>query len=430
MQENALFRAKCRTITQRRTKQPMKGLQAAAATILLAYGAICAAPCRSQVDTSMLKPEEFAILAWGGVPADAAQMRGIREAGCNLAGIVPQVNLDLVRDAGLKCFVTSGETHVSDENARLPDDEIETRVKALVASVAAHPAVFGYYLRDEPGASAFDGLGRWTRAFEKASPGVPSYINLFPNYASPAQLGVPTYEEYLERYLATVKPPVLCYDHYALMDDGTLRHGYFQNLEAVRAAALKHSVPFWNVVLSNAHFHYAEPSPAGLRFQAYTTLAYGGRGIAYFTYFAPEIGNYRLAPVDQFGDRTPTWDMLRNVNLQIHRLGPAYLKLKSVNVFHHPNVPEGCSAIATAKHVAEVTGGDLLVGEFEDADGNPWAMVVNKDLHRSTAFSIRFRAPGAVRMVNPYTGAESSWVGENNWLAAGQGMLMRPAAAR
>ena len=42
-------------------------------------------------------------------------------------------------------------------------------------------------------------------------------------------------------------------------------------------------------------------------------MAYGGRGIQCFTYFAPEIGNYRLAAIDQFGNRTQTWDMLRRV---------------------------------------------------------------------------------------------------------------------
>ncbi|MDR1455287.1 MAG: hypothetical protein LBJ01_06525 [Tannerella sp.] len=60
------------------------------------------------------------------------------------------------------------------------------------------------------------------------------------------------------------------------------------------------------------HYHYAEPSPA--------TLAYSGKGIGYYTHCAREAGNYRLAPVDQFGYRTKTWEMMRNLNLQIHAL--------------------------------------------------------------------------------------------------------------
>jgi hypothetical protein len=162
-----------------------------------------------------------------------------------------------------------------------------------------------------------------------------------------------------------------------------------------------------------------------LRFQAYTTLAYGGRGLGYFTYASPTSGNYRLAPLDQFGHKTPTWDMLRNVNLQVHALAPTMITLKSVGVFHHPDVPEGCRALADSQFLTELQGpGRFVVGEFEGPDGQPFVMVVNKDLHKSTHFGIKFRQAGTIMQTNSYTGQTSAWRGENNWLAAGQGMLL------
>lgn len=372
----------------------------------------------------MLKPEEFAVLPWGGTPGDEAALNEIRECGFNLAGFVAPDDLDKVSKAGLKCLVLDGSSHVSDAVVQLDEAEIAKRVDALTARTAKHPAVYGYYLRDEPSAGAYPGLGRWAAAYKKAAPEMLPYINLLPNYASAGQLGTPTYDEYLESFVQTVKPKFISYDHYALMDDGSLRGGYYQNLEAVRKAALKHDLPFWNIVLSNSHFRYAEPTPAGFRFQLYTTLAYGGRGISYFTYFAPKIGNYRLAPIDQFGNKTPTWDMLRQVNLELHKLGPTYITLKSVNVFHHPNVPDGCSGIGTSKYLASVSGDDLLVGEFEGPGGVPYAMVVNKSLHISTAFGVQFKEPGQVMRVSAYTGSTDPWVGEDCWLAPGQGMLL------
>ncbi|MCC6728317.1 MAG: hypothetical protein IT208_03160 [Chthonomonadales bacterium] len=400
----------------------MRGCLVAIAAML----ALCCAAAGAQPagKDARVRPEDFAILPWGWTPGDAATLAEIRACGFNLAGFVAPESLDLVRDAGLKGIVSEASTHVGDAEAGLEQAEIDKRVRALVDRVGKHEAVFGYYLRDEPGAGAFPGLGRWADAYARIAPGALAYINLFPNYASPAQLGAPDYDAYLERFVEAVHPRFLSYDHYALMDDGSLRAGYFQNLEATRAAALRHGIPFWNIVLSNAHFHYAEPTEAGLRFQLYTTLAYGARGISYFTYLAPDSGNYRLAPIDQFGSKSPTWEMLRRVNLQIHRLAPTYLQLKSVGVFHHPNVPEGCAGIATSKLVAEIEGGDLLVGEFEGPANRPYIIIVNKDLHRSTAFSVRFKEPGAVMQVNAYTGGERPWAGENNWLAAGQGMLL------
>ncbi|MHB8863065.1 MAG: hypothetical protein ACYC6N_11715 [Pirellulaceae bacterium] len=370
-------------------------------------------------------PEDFAILAWSWVSDDADTLRQIHECGFNLAGFVAPKSLDAVAAAGLKAIVSEGATHVGDDKADRTAQQVLEEIRPLVEQTVAHPATFGYYLRDEPNARMFPALARYAAAYRQTAPQTRPYINLFPNYASAQQLGTETYQEHLEQYITTVQPPFVSYDHYALMEDGSLRGGYFTNLEAVRSAALAHNLPFWNIVLSNAHFTYAEPSPAGLRFQAYTTLAYGGRGISYFTYVSPNSGNYRLAPIDQFGNKTPTWEMLRNVNLQIHALAPTMITLKSVGVFHHPDVPEGCRALADSPYVAEITGsGRFVVGEFTGPDETPFVMVVNKDLHESTSFGVRFKPAGKIFQTNSYTGETSEWRGENNWLAAGQGMLL------
>jgi hypothetical protein len=373
----------------------------------------------------MLAPEEFTVLPWSWTEGDKTTFRQIRECGFNLAGFVKPDALETVRKARLKAIVFDASTHVGDAEAQLDEKEIGRRVKALVKRAAKHKAAFGYYLRDEPGAGIYPGLKKWADAYRKVDPDSLLYINLFPNYASSQQMQVPSYAQYLESYVQTVRPKFISYDHYALMDDGSLRTGYFANLEAVRATALRHQIPFWNIVLSNAHFHYAEPSDGGLRFQLYTTLAYGGRGISYFTYLTPSAGNYRLAPIDQFGNRTPTWHMLRNVNLQLHCLGPVYLKLRSINVFHHPDIPEGCSGIQTSRWLEDTIRGDnLLIGEFEGVNGQPFVMVVNKDLRRSTCFHVQFRKPGRIQMVNSCSGQIEPWKGENDWLAPGQGMLL------
>ncbi len=394
------------------------------ATVLCIAAVRLDAAAPATATEATLAPEDFAILPWGGTRPDPDILREIRECGFNLAGFVRPEGLDAVAAAGLKCIVSDSRTHVGDDQAKLEDAEIARRVRELVDRVGGHPAVFGYYLRDEPSATIYSGLARWAAACRKADPRAVPYINLFPNYASPAQLGVRTYEEYVESFIQIVKPPFVSYDHYALMDDGSLRQGYFQNLETVRAAALRHKLPFWNIVLSNAHFRYAEPTEAGLRFQAYTTLAYGGRGISWFTYFSPDSGNYRLAPIDPFGHKTPTWDMLRRVNLQIHKLAPVYCTLTSVNVFHVPDVPPECRPATSSRLLDEVSGGSFVVGEFEAPDGQPCVMVVNKSLRESAAFHVRFKWPGQIMQVNAYTGVVRPWAGENNWLAPGQGMLL------
>ena len=72
------------------------------------------------------------------------------------------------------------------------------------------------------------GIGRLLPA-----PAALPYINLFPNYASPDQLGTVDYAYHVRAYLETVQPPFLSYDHYSLLEAGD-RPGYFANLEVVR----------------------------------------------------------------------------------------------------------------------------------------------------------------------------------------------------
>ena len=174
-------------------------------------------------------------------------------------------------------------------------------------------------------------------------PGVWPYINFFPNYADASQLGTKTYDEYVEKFIEVCHPPILSYDHYAIMEGGGLRGEYFANLESIRRAAVKHKLPFWQIVLSVGCLNYREPSATDMRFQVYTSLAYGARGLAYFKYFTPGAGNYRNGPIDQFGHETPMWQIMRQVNLQVGKLAPTLLKLTSDRVYHFGKVPAGCT---------------------------------------------------------------------------------------
>lgn len=366
----------------------------------------------------------FPIMAWNSPPNDLATLRRMRECGLTVAGFVPPEALDNCREAGLRAIVSDERVSGYDWND-VKADAARSRVGELVRRVREHPAVFGYYLRDEPPAGFFPGLAVVAGFIKELHPGAWPYINLFPNYATPGQLGTPDYEAYLRKFVEVCRPPVLSYDHYALFEGGGLRESYFANLEAVRRVAVENHLPFWNIVLAVAHFNYREPSAADLRFEVYTSLAYGARGIAYFTYFAPPQGNYRAAPVDQFGNETETWGRMRNVNLQVARLGPTLLKLTSDRVYHFGKVPTGCTG-PDKSSLVEAIGGAMLVGDFTHEDGARYVLVVNKDLAGSVPCQPRFRkAPSRLEMVSPYTGERVPFEGEQVWLAPGQGALLK-----
>jgi hypothetical protein len=364
-------------------------------------------------------------MAWNWAPSDAGTLEKMRECGLTVAGFVSPKALDLCHAAGLRAIVSDPRVSGYDW---LSVDPVAARknVTSLVAEVGQHPAVYGFYLRDEPSAALFPGLATVSTLIRELAPGKWPYVNLFPNYASPQQLGNATYAEHLEKFVEICKPTELSYDHYALMDDGSLRPGYWQNLEAVRGAAKKARLPFWNIVLTVAHFNYRELTAADLRFQVYTTLAYGGRGLAYFTYFAPQVGNYRMAPIDQFGNPTPAWTFMQNVNLQVHRLAPTLCHLSSDDVYHFGTPPEGCHGPGDQSLLKPTNPGEFMAGDFIHTDGSRYVMLVNKDFAKSRYCAPQFRtAPKRLRMISPYTGQPIEFSGEQQWLAPGQGVLLK-----
>jgi hypothetical protein len=367
----------------------------------------------------------FPIMAWNSAPNDSAVLKKMKEAGLTIAGFAAPSTLDACQAAGLKAIVS--DPRASDYDwAKVDESRARENISNLVAQVGTHPAVYGYYLRDEPSASMFIGLAKVANIFREASPGKWPYINLFPDYAEPWQLGTTNYSEYLERFAAICKPTIVSYDNYSLMDDGSVRGNYWSNLESVREFGKKHGCEFWNIVLSVAHFNYRELNAADFRFQAYTTLAYGGRGISYFTYFAPQVGNYRMAPIDQFGNETANWTHLRNINLQILKLAPTLLQLRSNDVYHFGTIPKGGKGPPAESLINAIDGDTFLVGEFTHADGSRYVMVVNKDLAKSRRCSPQFRAtPKQLRHVSAYTGQLTPFEGEYMWLAPGQGALLK-----
>src|SRR2546423_15705532 len=104
------------------------------------------------------------------------------------------------------------------------------------------------------------------------------------------------------------------------LKNAAVAESYYDNLLEVRRVALESGLPFWNIVSSNQiRPNTPPPSPANLLFQAYTTLAAGGKGVTWYTYYS---GGYKYSAVDDQGRRTATWSYLRMVNEQVRVLGP------------------------------------------------------------------------------------------------------------
>ena len=349
--------------------------------------------------------------------------------------------LDWLQEFGLKGMIVDPRITVT-----LPETRgWKETILQIVADYQDHPALWGYYITDEPGLDRFANLSKLVKSFQKADPEHIAYINLFPNYASPDQLGTISYQRHVEAYVDTVKPLVLSYDHYALMETGD-RPEYFPNLEVIRAEALRVGIPFMNIFLSTPHFNYRDPSAQDLRWEVYTSLAYGAKAIAYFTYLTPDVENYRNGPISIYEKVTPKYDMIRQLNLEVRNLAPWLLALKSTGIYHTGAVPAGCEGLCGCGLVAEANGSgrDLIVGEFVDSDKNPWVMVMNKDRQHAAWVTLKLHTPlkkmhevarstGQMRAIARDQGVDAFKTYEDGlvvsfWLAPADARLIRVSA--
>jgi hypothetical protein len=305
------------------------------------------------------------------------------------------------------------------------------KLDALIKKVRDHPGLEGYFLTDEPGTGAFPGLGKLVAFIRERDPAHLSYINLYPTYASKEQLGVSAdaaerakvgipsnyagvgtnaetaaaYREHLRMYLEVVRPELISYDHYHFMESGD-GHQYFLNLELIREAAIGARLPFLNIIQA-AHFDpsWRQVSKHDLRFLIYTTLAYGGRGISYFTYWGPKS----YGGLYQDGARAPLALDVAALNGELKVLGPTMLKLNSTGVYHTDPLPTGGRAIPADAPVRITGGGEFVLGFFGDLGRTTAFMVVNRD-YRKTAVA-QIVLPAGVRGVQEFGRGSGKWRG-------------------
>jgi hypothetical protein len=284
--------------------------------------------------------------------------------------------LDYCKQAGIKALIFDDRISTA---AKSP--EREKALDGVMADFASHPALFGYMLADEPGKEVFSNLAAISQYLLKKDPKHLPYINLLPNYANhPDWLG-PAYEPIVTKYISTVKPALLSWDHYRQMfgDNGD-ENWYWHNLEIVRRLCLQARIPYIQIIVSLKHMGYRECSEADLRWQVYTSLAYGSRGIIYFTYWdVPSLawaGAGAIMTLD--GKRDVKYEYVKKINHRIAKLGPTLVKLTSTGVYCTDPLPPGTRRLAAGAPVTKAEGGPLQIGCFIDRNAVEYVFVVNR----------------------------------------------------
>src|SRR5687768_6401376 len=371
--------------------------------VLLVVISICT-PCARAADapstrtTAKWDPDVFPISFWCGVPVKFISLERFQEVadagfthampGLEQGAPTTQDNLrilDYCGAVGIKAFLYDRRM----PSGFGPNGEGKAQIDAIVADYAKHPAFAGYFIGDEPGAGAFPALAQTFAYLKEKDPSHPAYVNVYPNYCPPHGLGTATYDQYVQQWLAQVKPQILCYDHYHFQTKFD-RPGFFENLRVVRREALKANVPFWQIALAINHFDYRLPTEAEKRFEAMQTLAYGGKGFMYFTYWQPGK-DWGTAIINLDGTRTHQYDEVKRINRDVQAIGKHLLKAKSTAVYE---IGQSGDTMHTGKDAFTFDGPHVTVGLFDGPQGARFAMFANRDYRNAAETRLSLETGG------------------------------------
>ncbi|NLV74416.1 MAG: hypothetical protein GXY52_07010 [Chloroflexi bacterium] len=374
---------------------------------------------------------------WDGSIAERRHgIASMAECNFGLAGFVTRADLPACRAAGLQGILYDDSIGPNnyDWNA-VSDAEMDTRMRRWTEGTADDPAVYGYYIIDEPGANDFPGLARAVATLKRYAPDKIAYINLFPNYATLgannlSQLQVDTFEEYVERFASEVNPPFISYDNYQVqysqdLSEPTIAASYLTNLVQVRNTAQRHRLPWRQIVSSNQiRPSSTVPSPANLALQAYTSLAAGASCVDWYTYYQR---GYTYAPVDDREERSQTWYYLAEVNRQLQLVGPEINRLRSTGLYLMGYDAPGYAQAPHVLTAAVESSEPLMVGTFEDARGGLYAMLVNLSLERSAKVAFRVEPYGVT--LQAFSSGTGTYQPLDHrqplWMVAGSGILVQ-----
>ncbi len=322
-----------------------------------------------------------------------------------------------IAQANFTCLIGIFGANNSNSIARQLELCEKHQLKALVSLGGQRPdrlptnsACWGYFLGDEPQVGAFAGLRETTDAIRAARPGKLGYINLFPDIAFPGALGTTNYEEYVGRFIREVGPDVLSMDHYPQFSpDADGRDGYCRNLEVMRRHSLAAGIPFWNFFNAMPYGPHTDPTEAQLRWQVYTSLAYGARGVMYFCYWTPAGAEFPKggAIITRDGRKTRHYAEARRINGTLKNFGPTLMRLRSTGVVRiRPG--QDAAVFLRGGGLKGLSEGEYLVGNFVHEDGRRAVLINNFHFAYSAWPTVVFDAATAsVREVDPKTGMEA-----------------------
>jgi hypothetical protein len=298
--------------------------------------------------------------------------------------------LDLADQVGLKVLVAGDPRlnalaqHLTVTDDRTVASSITTAdaaswIRDSMAAYSPYASFAGFNVYDEPARSRFRNVGALNSVLRSAAPALLPYANINRGNGD-------TYRAFVRNYLETVRPSMISFDRYPILTEG-LDTAYFETWAIIREAALTAGIPAWTYIQSTGFNDHPIPTAGELAWQINTSLAYGCKGIQYFTYWTPDPARgegYTQALITTDGNKTPLYTTATTLNTTwLQPVGRQLKPLVSETVQHANDtpLPTGTTPFTPGTHLTHATGDPAIIALHRPPrhdDGTRHLLITNR----------------------------------------------------
>ena len=324
------------------------------------------------------------MVVWAGIPKSEIneyRFKELKQMGTTIA-IAQYENiadfekaLSLAQNTGLKLIASC--------------PELKTNPAATAQQLKNHPALFGYYIQDEPLRKDFEELGNWVKKIKAVDPTHICFVNLISSIhpTNTKALGTNSYQEYIQEFAKTVPQDVLSFDFYPILKEA-IHENWYEGLSIFSKESASLKKPFWGFALASSYNElHPIPTLPALRLQAYSNLAYGAQGIELWAYWMSE--GLRLAPINLEGKRTVVYEHIQALTKEVQAYATVFMGSKFISVNHTGVViPKGTNQLLTLPdHFKVFDADEALVANLENGAFS-YFVVVNKNIYKPMSMVI------------------------------------------
>ncbi len=334
-------------------------------------------------------------------------------------------SLSLAEEQGLKFLVADQKvTACIREYQKSSDAGILEKAMKQIEEYYQYPAYAGQLLMDEPGRAMFDSLYPFVEAYGRNYPGKQWHVNMFPHYAE-GGIGAP-YEQYVDDWIELARPNYYSYDSYPLLtydENNPLARqeisDYYYNLDLLRSKTRREEIPFWSFIqtvgISGTEGvpDKRTPSREDIRWQVFTNLAFGVKGLQYFCYFTPDKGSESFTPalITTDGQKTERFDYVKELNREIGAYGDKLLNCHAEGVILNTESQKERyqlyeESLASFGTLLGAEGDTVLIGCFTDRNTEKKSVLITATTPREDV-NITLSFARSVKFVKAYVNGEA-----------------------